>query len=332
MKYLALAFALMFAAPARGQAPARVSAAGAEVSVRFTVVGQENEEAAALDSADIKVTEDGRPLAITGLGRQSGVPLALVIAVDTSASQERILGGTKLAADAFVKGIMKSGADEVGVVTFTGETTLEQQLTNDPAKVREAIARVRFVPPPGYITGRIVVGPPTARDVPRAASTAIWDAVRVVSEQILGRETRAARRALVLVTDGVDTSSRRKLGEAVRGALRAQVVVYAIGIGDRQSAGVDEGALRKLTGRTGGRAFFPKRDGELPGILTQIRSELLSPYVVTFAPPDAKRDGSPRKLKIEIVNPELRRRGLKLSHPEGYFAEKQSSGLRVPKP
>ena len=105
----------------------------------------------------------------------------------------------------------------------------------------------------------------------------------------------------------------------MRAALRAEAVVYAVGIGDKENFdGVDEGALRKLAARTGGRAFFPKKVEELPAILAQIRGELLSPYVVTFGAPDAKRDGSLRKIKLEVVNPELRRRGVRLLHPEAY--------------
>jgi Ca-activated chloride channel family protein len=143
--------------------------------------------------------------------------------------------------------------------------------------------------------------------------------VWVVSEEILGREPREVRRSLLLISDGVDTSSRMKLAEAVRAALRAEVVVYAVGIGDDKNFdGVDRDDLRKLTEPTGGRAFFPKKADELPAIFTQIQNELLSPYVVTFAAPDARRDGSFRKLKIEVVNPELRRRGVKVSHPQGY--------------
>src|SRR2546423_4919435 len=51
-----------------------------------------------------------------------------------------------------------------------------------------------------------------------------------------------------------------------------------------RSDGVDKGPLRKLAERTGGRAFFPKKIKELTEIFTEIQEELLSQYVVTFAP------------------------------------------------
>jgi len=307
----ALVLCAALAVAARAQAPA-------EVSVRFAAVDRQNNPVESLNPEDLRVTENGRARAVTGVRRLNGLPLALVIALDTSASQERVLGGTKLAADTFARGVMRPGVDEVGVVTFTSEATLEQELTSDPEKVRAAIARVTYTGPQGYI-GAIVVGSPPGNSGPPPGSTAVWDAVTVIAGEVLAREAREVRRALVLITDGRDTSSRLKADEAVRAALRAEAVVYAVGIGDKENFdGVDEGALRKLAARTGGRAFFPKKVEELPAILAQIRGELLSPYVVTFGAPDAKRDGSLRKIKLEVVNPELRRRGVRLLHPEAY--------------
>jgi VWFA-related protein len=306
---------------ARAQTPGQTPPPAAEVSVRFSAVEEKTGRTPALGPDDIKVTEGGKARAVTGLRRLGDMPLSLVVAVDTSASQERVLDGTKLAADVFVRGIMRPGVDEVGVVTFTGEATLEQGLTNDLARVRAAVARIKFVPPAGYVGGGVVVGVPPG-DLRLLGSTAIWDAVSVVATELLALEPREVRRALILITDGVDTSSRLKLAEAVRDALRAEAVVYAVGIGDEKKFdGVDEGDLRKLTERTGGRAFFPEKVNDLPAIFTQIQAELLAPYVVTFAAPDAKRDGTLRKVKLEVANPELRRRGVKLTYPESYVAK-----------
>ena len=294
-------------------------AAAPRMSVLFTAMGKDGKFVTTLRPEDVRLSVDGSPREILELKRQSELPLFIAIVIDTSASQERVLPRTKLAADVFVRGIM-AGQDRAAVVTFSGETTLEQSMTGDAAKIREAIARVKFVPPPGYVGGVLVSGPPYG-GMPRAGSTGIWDAVWLVSDEVLSRSLGTGRRAMLLVTDGVDTSSRLKLDDAVASALQSEAVVYVMGVGDNKNYdGVEKGPVRKLAERTGGRAFFPKKIDEITAIFTQISEELLSQYVVTFADPSGARDGSFHKVKLELSNRELRGRGVELAYPQGFYA------------
>lgn len=309
---------------ARAQTPTPPPGPPAAVSVRFVALDKQDHFVEPLDAADIRLTAAGRAQAVTSLRRLSDLPLSLVVALDASVSQERVIEGAKLAADAFVAGVMRPGVDEFGVVAFTNEAKVEQPPTGDAALVRAAVARVRVVTPPGYVGGGVIAVPGGSRPPARPSfpgATAVWDAISQVSADLLGRAPAASRRALILITDGVDTASRRKLADAVEAALRADAVVYAVGLADEYSFdGVAKGDLRKLTERTGGRAFFPKQVDELSAIFRQVRAELLAPYVATFAPAGGAGGGAPRKLKLEVVNPELRRRGVRLVHPEAYFA------------
>jgi VWFA-related protein len=241
--------------------------------------------------------------------------------LDASASQESVLPFAQGAADQLVPAIlMRGGLNDAAVVSFTGDAKVVQGLTADAAAVRRAIASVEFVPPPGYVGGAIVLGRANRNDPAwRNGSTALWDALVGVCEEVFAR-AKTGRRAVVLVTDGVDTSSRVKSGQAVERLLREGVAVYGVGIGDDQSfGGVDKPTVRKLSERTGGRALFPKRARDLPAAFEQIRRELLNAYALTFAAPAPRRDGKPFKLRVELVNPELRRRGVQLAHPQAFF-------------
>jgi Ca-activated chloride channel family protein len=327
---LGLALVCGVGAHAASGARANVPQAAREVpvSILLTAVDKDEKFVKTLAPEDLRLKEDGAERALTGLKRQSDLPLFLTVAVDTSVSQERVLEGAKFAADLFVKGIMRPGVDKAAVVSFSKEATLEQAMTGDAASVRRGIAHIKLNLPPGYAGGGVVVAGPRGLPVNPAGWTALWDAVWVVSDEVMSRSLGTGRRALVVITDGEDTGSRLKMEEAVRVALQTEVAVYAVGIGDKRYNGVNKGALRKLAERTGGRAFFPKRVGDLPYIFSQIQEELLSQYVLTFSTPNARLDGSHHKIEVELVNPALRKQGVEISYPHGYFAGNVSNSIR----
>jgi Ca-activated chloride channel family protein len=129
------------------------------------------------------------------------------------------------------------------------------------------------------------------------------------------------RRAIILLTDGEDTISQVKMHEAIERAQKADALIYAIGIGDRYNFGVDENSLRKIAAQTGGRAYFPRNERELRDAFAQIQRDLREQYLVAYSPSNKARDGSYRRIRIEIVNPELRNQTLKLNYRPGYFAK-----------
>src|SRR5205085_4111667 len=252
------------------------------------------------------------------LRRQKDVRLFITVAIETSMSQESVLPSTKVLADLLLRSVRRPGRDEAAVVTFSTDTTLEQGMTKDVSSVRRAIARVAFKPPPGYAGGGVIVGTPPTR---ASAATGMWDAGGVVSREVMPGGLGPGRRALLLITDGVDTSSTLKPGKAIAAALASGIAVYAVGVGDEKNFdGVDKGALRKVAERTGGRAFFPKKIGELNDIFRRVQEELASQYVVTFAPPSGAREGSFHKIRIEVTNPALLGQNVQLAYPQGFFA------------
>ena len=303
-------------------------------NVLFTALDRNRRFVTTLSQADIRVLEDGVPQEIFSFQRQTDRPLSLAILIDTSASQQRTLPEEKSAARAFVDAIIRPQRDEVAVVSFTGEATLEQGLTGNPERVRRAIDRVEFVPPSGYIGGgRVATGTPpiSGRNQSIAGSTAIWDAIWITSDEVLGSSSDRTRRAIILITDGVDTSSQTRMNDAVDRAVRADAVIYSIGIGDIYDFdGVDEGALRRVSERTGGRAFFPRDERQLREAFAQIQEELRSQYLVAYAPTNRARDGSYRQVRIEIANPALRGQNLRLTYRQGYFA--RSADGTTPRP
>ncbi|HZB44961.1 MAG TPA: VWA domain-containing protein [Pyrinomonadaceae bacterium] len=304
-------------------------------NVLFTAVDRNKRFVTTIKKEDVRVLEDGVEQDVFTFQRETDRPLSLAILVDVSASQERTLPEEKSAAQRFVDAVIRSRRDEVAVLSFTGDATLEQGLTGNASNVRRAIDRIEFVPPSGYIGGGTVINvpgttPPISGDNQRrAGSTAIWDAVWVTSRDVLSETSDKTRRAIILLTDGVDTSSRLKMSEAIDSALKADAIIYSIGIGDDFFSGVEESSLRQLSERTGGRAYFPRDETDLRAAFSQIQEELRSQYLLAYSPKNKAKDGTFRKVLIEVVNPDLQKQKLRLTYRQGYFA--QSAAAPTPR-
>jgi Ca-activated chloride channel family protein len=296
------------------------------VNLLFTAQDKDRRLLTELKKEDVKILEDGQEQEIFTFQRQVDLPLSLAVLIDTSQSQERTLPEEKSAAKSFIQDVVRPEKDEVSVVSFTGESTLEQGMTSNVSRLTRAIDRVQFVPPSGTIGGGVIVGSPPASGGNQtvAGSTAIWDAIWVTSEEVLGPAPDKTRRAIVLLTDGVNTYGNKKLDDAVQAALKAEAVIYAIGIGDNFYSGVDEGALRKITERTGGRAFFPRDESELRRAFVQIQVEMRSQYLIAYSPTNGKKDGSYRKVELQMMNSDLAKQKVRLTYRQGYFAKTES--------
>lgn len=293
-------------------------------NIFFTAADKNKRFISDLKAEDIRVLEDGQPQEIFTFQTNIDLPLSLAILIDTSASEERTLPDEKIAARAFLENIMRANKDEAAIVSFTGETTLEQGFTGNVERLRRAIDRVEFVPPSGYIGGGVVVNgtpPISGTNQSLAGSTAIWDAVWATAEELISASAEHTRRAIILLTDGDDTSSRMKIHDAIERAQKADALIYAIGIGDRYTFNVDEGSLRKIAEATGGRAYFPRHERDLNDAFAQIQRDLREQYLVAYSPSNKTRDGSYRRIEIQLLNPTLRQQNLKLNYRTGYFAK-----------
>jgi VWFA-related protein len=302
-------------------------------NIFFTAADKHKRFISTLKQEDVRVLEDGQPQQIFTFQQNTDLPLSIAILVDTSASEERTLPEEKSAAREFLEAVLRPNKDEAAVVSFTGEVTLEQGFTGSIDRLRRAIDRVEFIPPSGYIGGGVVVQgtpPISGTNQQLAGSTAIWDAVWATSNELLSESAEHTRRAIILLTDGEDTISQVKMHEAIERAEKADALLYAIGIGDRYSFGINEGALRKISEQTGGRAYFPHNEPELREAFLQIQRDLREQYLLAYSPANKSRDGAYRRIQIEVVNPELRKE-LKLNYRQGYFAKAVDSGTKPAK-
>ncbi|HYE64190.1 MAG TPA: VWA domain-containing protein [Pyrinomonadaceae bacterium] len=298
-------------------------------NILLTAIDKNKRFVTTLRQEDVRVLENDVPQEVFTFQRETDLPLSLAILIDVSKSQELTLPDEKAAARLFVDSILRPEKDHAAIISFTGYATLEQELTNNVASLQRAIDRVQIVYPADGGGSQGGVTPVADVDLDPTSHlrgwTGIWDAMWVSVNEVLSQTPGTTRRAIILLTDGEDTSSRVPRDEAVDRAVKANVVVYAIGIGDRDRYNVYESILRKVSEKTGGRAFFPKGKTDLQAAFEQIQQELRSQYLIAYSSTNKMRDGTYRKVRIEIVNPELRKQKLRLLYRQGYYAKQQAA-------
>jgi VWFA-related protein len=131
------------------------------------------------------------------------------------------------------------------------------------------------------------------------------------------------KKYIILVSSGADTFSKMNLDQTLKKIKSTKdVTIYAISIGwtyremvDAASMGHDpygrnvgwlqnDNQMTTFARMTGGRAYFPRFEGELPEIFNQISDDIRHQYTITYHPTNIKLDGTYRKIKVELQAPD----------------------------
>ena len=102
-------------------------------------------------------------------------------------------------------------------------------------------------------------------------------------------------------------------------ARRAGVTIYAVGL--QLPEGSARSALAAIAEETGGQSYFVKNAEELSSIYRAIEGEMRSQYLLAYEPTNPEKDGSYRRIEIQLINQELAKQKVKLTHRQGYFAK-----------
>jgi VWFA-related protein len=289
----------------------------AKSNLQFDVLDENGNFFNGLKSSDIQIVG----LRDLSLNLAADKSLEIMIMIDVSASQEKMLPREKKAAQTFINDFLKADKDKISVVSFTGDVSLKQDLTNDFQRANDQIEKIKFIPPTGYVGGGIVVGQPSPNKKQTIlGSTSIWDSLIKVLEAFSKIRNNGSQRAILLISDGFNTYGENKIKEAITLSIRTKIPIYAIGIGDDYYEGVDKKTLKKMTEETGGISIVPKKKLEdLSQLLKTFEQSLRSNYEVNFTQDSLISKDKMQEMKIEIINPELRKRKLQIIQPTSVF-------------
>lgn len=249
-----------------------------------------------LNKDDFEVTEDNVPQQIKYFSKQTDTPLTLVLAIDTSPSQERVLMAEQAAAKQFASQIMRP-KDAFAVLHFDVEVELLQDFTGSLSYLNKAIDSTQINGGGG--------GPLPGTFPTTGGATHLYDAVYLASHDMLRSEI--GRKVVILLTDGEDQGSQLTLDQGLAAAQKSDVIIYSILISDRgfyARAGIGyggEGVLNKLSNETGGHVFRANNERNTTDAFNEIANELRTQYLLGYSPTNNKADGTFRHIKIRVV-------------------------------
>jgi len=237
-----------------------------------------------LKKDSFKVYEDGIEQKVSTFS-QEDVPVSMGILLDLSGSMRGKIDQVDKAALAFIKA--SNPQDQVFLIGFNDQVELLQDFTSDIDEITDALDNT-------VVTG----------------GTAAYDAIYLGVQK--AHSGSKPKKAVVVITDGEDRDSYYKLDELIAKVQESDVQVFCVGflnpVGDkglfgRWSKSVPEKAheaLQKIAEETGGKAFFPDKLTDIHSVVSEIASELRSQYSIGYFSSNSARDGSFRRVKIEI--------------------------------
>jgi VWFA-related protein len=260
-----------------------------------------------LKQQDFKIQEDGQDQQIAFFSREVTLPITLALLLDTSGSEQFMLGAIQDMGGQFLGRVLRKG-DEALIMSFDTDVDLLSDWTDDRGLLDRAIRKTRINAPMGG--GMINPGPVGGNTV----GTAFYDAVYLACNEKLTGE--AGRKAIVIVTDAQDEGSKVRKEEAIEAAQRTDTVIHILLVADSRFGG-NTSVAKQMTEETGGRMIVANNEKHLQEAFDQISEELRSQYTLGYYPTNTAHDGKFRKIKVEVSQHDD-----KVLARKGYYAPK----------
>jgi Ca-activated chloride channel homolog len=269
-----------------------------EVVLHAVVLDPQNHLMSALSRDAFSIFENGKLQRMTSF-RHENVPLALGILIDNSGSMRPKRQKVNEAALNLVRS--SNLHDEVFVVNFGEQYYLDQDFTDDVAKLKVALDKVET-----------------------SGSTALYDSI-VASAAHIRQGATIQKRVLLVVTDGKDNASQETLDETVQQLQQADgPVVYVIAFLDEtKRANSIMRTLQAISLNTGGTAYFPKDLDQVNAITKSIAYDIRDQYVIGYKSSNPMAGHAYHAIQVQANNGT--RDKLRVRTRTGYYSESSAA-------
>jgi VWFA-related protein len=243
-----------------------------------------------------RILEDGVPQQISNF-MMGEAPMTVCIVIEFSNLHQQFwtFGWQETLMAAYGLLDMLKPEDYVAVVAYDLRPEILSDFTTDRRQTREAMRRLQMA---AY------------------SESNLYDALVDTAERMADIE---GRKSIILISSGLDTFSKLTFDKTRKALQGAGVPIYAIGLLQALREWYDargfmgpiqrldylqaDNQLRVFARETGGQSFFPRFFGEYPSIFNSIMHALKNQYSLGYQPTNQAKDGSFRRLKVELVDP-----------------------------
>lgn len=268
------------------------------VNVFVNVTDQNGAFVGGLTRDDFSLAEDGRPQTIALFERQSELPLALTLAIDTSGSVYKDMSEEAAAARRFAQAILRP-QDQMSLMQFADTVRELTPFTNKISNIDRGLGHLHS-----------------------DWSSAVYDAIRQGSDKLGPKE---GRKVLVIISDGEDTADSSTYEQALEAALRNEVMIYSlIDVPIAASAGRSTGgehALITLAEQTGGKHFYVS-EGGLDKAFAKVSDDLRTQYLIGYYPKNQEPGLDFHRIQVTI--PRAAPDAFNIRHRTGYYSNPAS--------
>lgn len=254
-----------------------------------------------LKKENFKILEDGTEQKISNFSQSGDAPVTAVLLVEFASTNYYFIVDALQASYTFANTLKKN--DWVAVISYDMKPYILADFTQDKQAVYAALNQLRM---PGF------------------AETNLFDALFDTLDRL---DRVEGKKYVILVTTGVDTFSKLNLDQILKKIKATKdTTIYPISVGfavrnycEVHRCGYTHGfgipvgnmdylqadnEMKTFASLTGGRAYFPRFEGELPEIFRDIGADIRNQYTIAYHPTNTKLDGTYRKLKVELQAPE----------------------------
>jgi VWFA-related protein len=271
------------------------------VNLDVLVTSKDGQFIPGLTKENFKILEDGSEQKVANFNQNGDAPITAVLLVEFASTNYSFMIDALNASYAFANTLKKN--DWIAVISYDMKPYILADFTQDKRAVYGALNQLRI---PGF------------------AETNMFDAVFDTIDRL---DRIEGKKYIILVTTGIDTFSKLTLdkilkkikstkdisiypisvGFAVRNYCEVHRCGYTHGFGipvDNMDYLQADNEMKTFAALTGGHAYFPRFEGELPGIFNDIAADLRNQYSLAYHPTNTKLDGTYRKIKVELQAPD----------------------------